>query len=289
MDQTERVRRHFDQLADGEWERLDANPRTRVSFEIHRRFLAERVSAGNRVLEIGAGPGRFTIALAEMGARVVVSDIGVAADDAIFETGDLRHEGRAEGHTCQMCRWREVEALVGAAGGEVVSASASNWASLGHEETLAQLGEDPAGWRRFLDHEVSACREPGLLDAGTRILFAARAVAWGSPRIHPLKFSTASEKYHSSFNRQHRWLDIEPSAIDRYEHSSRKPDRPLLLTLPSAGARTPRPSDPPLFGPAVATTSGYSSVMAGVAMRGRLYWQRLRRWLPCWQPMWSPS
>jgi len=272
MDQTERVRRHFDELADGEWERLDANPRSRVSFEIHQRFLAERVSAGNRVLEIGAGPGRFTMALAEMGARVVVTDlsevqlalnrqhvseagaeeavearylldvrdtgrfstdefdvvlayggplsyvfeeagdalvdllrigrvvvasvmstlgawafflpqvmsqvpdIGVAADHAIFETGDLRHEGRAEGHTCQMYRWREVEALVEAAGGEVVSASASNWASLGHEDTLAELGEDPAGWRRFLDHEVSACREPGLLDAGTHILFAARGV-----------------------------------------------------------------------------------------------------------------
>jgi hypothetical protein len=52
--------------------------------------------------------------------------------------------------------------------------SASNWASLSHEETVAELASNPEEWRRFLDHEVAACREPGLLDAGTHILFAAR-------------------------------------------------------------------------------------------------------------------
>jgi len=270
VDVSERIRAHFDQLGEGEWDRLDAHPRSRVSLEVHGRFLADHVAAGDRVLEIGAGPGRFTIALAELGARVVVTDvsevqlglnrrhvaeagaepavearhlldvrdtgrfaaaefdavvayggplsyvfeaapealagllrvgrvvvasvmstlgawafflpqvvaqaadIGVAADDAIFSTGDLRHEGRDSGHVCQMYRWREVEALVAAAGGEVVAASASNWASLGHDDTLEQLAADPAEWGRFLDHEVSACREPGLLDAGTHILFAAR-------------------------------------------------------------------------------------------------------------------
>jgi 16S rRNA A1518/A1519 N6-dimethyltransferase RsmA/KsgA/DIM1 with predicted DNA glycosylase/AP lyase activity len=31
-----------------------------VSFEIHRRFAADHVRPGMSVLEVGAGPGRFT-------------------------------------------------------------------------------------------------------------------------------------------------------------------------------------------------------------------------------------
>ncbi len=70
----ERVRAHFDAIGDAEWERLAASPRDRVSFELHRRMLAEFVRPGDRVLEIGAGPGRFTIELARLGARVTVTD-----------------------------------------------------------------------------------------------------------------------------------------------------------------------------------------------------------------------
>lgn len=72
---TERVRRHFDELGDGEWLRLDDSARGRIAFEVHRRILAEAIRPGDRVLEVGAGPGRFTIALAELGARVVVTDL----------------------------------------------------------------------------------------------------------------------------------------------------------------------------------------------------------------------
>jgi SAM-dependent methyltransferase len=46
-----------------------------VALELHRRFLARFIRPGWRVLEIGAGPGRFTIELAALGATVVVSDI----------------------------------------------------------------------------------------------------------------------------------------------------------------------------------------------------------------------
>jgi len=47
----------------------------RVNFEVHRRFLDEWIRPGDRVLEAGAGPGRFTLELARIGARVVVGDI----------------------------------------------------------------------------------------------------------------------------------------------------------------------------------------------------------------------
>jgi 2-polyprenyl-3-methyl-5-hydroxy-6-metoxy-1,4-benzoquinol methylase len=47
----------------------------RVSLELHRRFLTRFIRPGWRVLEIGAGPGQFTIELAAHGATVVMSDI----------------------------------------------------------------------------------------------------------------------------------------------------------------------------------------------------------------------
>jgi SAM-dependent methyltransferase len=73
-----RLRQLFDEYGEREWQRLDADARSRASFEIHRRFLARFISGGMRVLEIGAGPGRFTIELARLGGRVVVTDISPA-------------------------------------------------------------------------------------------------------------------------------------------------------------------------------------------------------------------
>ncbi len=69
------VRQLFDELGDGEWDRFDKDAVSRVSLELHRRFLRRLVPEGAHVLEIGAGPGRFTVELAQMGCRVVVSDI----------------------------------------------------------------------------------------------------------------------------------------------------------------------------------------------------------------------
>jgi len=69
------VRQLFDELGEGEWDRFDKNALSRVSLELHRRFLHRHVPEGARVLEIGAGPGRFTVQLAKMGCQVVVSDI----------------------------------------------------------------------------------------------------------------------------------------------------------------------------------------------------------------------
>jgi SAM-dependent methyltransferase len=65
----------YDAYGEREWERFDGRPMDRVNLEIHRRFVREFVRRGDRVLEAGAGPGRFTLELADGGARVVVGDI----------------------------------------------------------------------------------------------------------------------------------------------------------------------------------------------------------------------
>ena len=69
------IRSFYDRLASGEADRLVKDLPGRVSFEVHRRFLRRHLSPGSRVLEIGAGPGRFTVELAALGSTVVVTDI----------------------------------------------------------------------------------------------------------------------------------------------------------------------------------------------------------------------
>lgn len=275
------VRDYFDAFAQGEWERLDSSLAGQVSFEVHRRFVARYVSPGMRVLEIGAGPGRFTIELARLGASVVATDVspvqlalnrryvteagcaaaverweladvcdlsrygdgefdvivayggplsyafeqagfalqellrvvrpagpvvasvmstvgayrhllpgivdlierfGDDANDRVLANGDLREtQPPGTGHTCKMFRWPEVVDLVAGAGGRVLAASASNWASLGDPAALQRLAAHPDRWARFLDHEVRLCAEPGILDGSTHVLFAA-ATAEGPRR-----------------------------------------------------------------------------------------------------------
>jgi SAM-dependent methyltransferase len=271
LEDREKIRAMYDGAAEKEWERLERDPRGRVAFEVHRRFLSRYLQAGQRVLEIGAGPGRFTFVLAELGVSVDVTDYspvqldhnrarlevtdaeraitsrsildicdtsrypdasfdavvafggplsyafeeapsavtgllrilkpsgiliasvmsllgswryflgGVVeeeklfseqANDLVFDTGDMRHIG--VGHTCQMFRSHEIVDLVQESGGEILAMSASNWASLGDPELLVELESDSHQWARFLDKEVRACAEPGAVDGGTHLLFAAR-------------------------------------------------------------------------------------------------------------------
>ncbi|GAA5116703.1 class I SAM-dependent methyltransferase [Pseudonocardia adelaidensis] len=108
--------------------------------------------------------------------RVVTPD-GVVVASVLSLLGSWRHQPSAlDGRetTDRRYRWSDVVQLVHAAGGELVDGSASNWASAGHPDTLAHLAADRAAWRRFVEHEVAACAEPGARDGGTHILFAAR-------------------------------------------------------------------------------------------------------------------
>src|SRR5512145_2610063 len=65
----------FDEYGDAEWSRHEVNHFDRVSFHVHRHYLRRFVRRDDRVLEVGAGAGRFTIELARLGARVTVVDI----------------------------------------------------------------------------------------------------------------------------------------------------------------------------------------------------------------------
>jgi 2-polyprenyl-3-methyl-5-hydroxy-6-metoxy-1,4-benzoquinol methylase len=72
----------FEGFVDEEWDRMEKTPADRVSLALHHRLLSRHIAAGDRVLEIGAGAGRFSVALAAAGARVTVTDVSPAQLDA---------------------------------------------------------------------------------------------------------------------------------------------------------------------------------------------------------------
>ncbi|MDP9235706.1 MAG: GrpB family protein [Actinomycetota bacterium] len=73
-----RIAGFFDSFADQEWLRLEADAAQRISLHLHNLTLKRHIQRGDRVLEIGAGPGRFTLELARLGASVTVTDISPA-------------------------------------------------------------------------------------------------------------------------------------------------------------------------------------------------------------------
>ena len=69
------ITQHFDEFGIREWERLTQTPAHEVALYIHSHYLGKYIAKGNRVLEIGAGAGRFTQILARLGAEITVADI----------------------------------------------------------------------------------------------------------------------------------------------------------------------------------------------------------------------
>jgi SAM-dependent methyltransferase len=72
------MRSFYDTYGEREWERFERSPMDRVNFHVHRHYLQEFIRAGDTVLDVGAGPGRFTIEMARLGARVHVGDLSPA-------------------------------------------------------------------------------------------------------------------------------------------------------------------------------------------------------------------
>ena len=110
----ESVRAYYDALGEREWERLEASVRGRVSLELHTRFLRRFIRPGQRVLEVGAGPGRFTLELAAIGARIVVtdvSDVQLGLNEARLRDTDAERcvERREQLDVCDTSRYGDEE------------------------------------------------------------------------------------------------------------------------------------------------------------------------------------
>lgn len=71
----DRTAAFYDEYGEREWTRFFDGRTSPVSVSIHAAYLRRFITPGSRVLDAGAGPGRFTIELARIGARVTVADL----------------------------------------------------------------------------------------------------------------------------------------------------------------------------------------------------------------------
>ncbi len=69
------VRAYYASFGEREWERLENPADGAVEFAITCHTLASHLPPSARVLDIGGGPGRYTVWLAQRGHRVVLADL----------------------------------------------------------------------------------------------------------------------------------------------------------------------------------------------------------------------
>ncbi len=69
------VVRYFDAFGPAEYERHDTSPEQRMKLALHMRCLRTYLDPGSRVLEVGAGPGRFTEIMAGLDCQITVVDV----------------------------------------------------------------------------------------------------------------------------------------------------------------------------------------------------------------------
>jgi SAM-dependent methyltransferase len=69
---SDRVAQIYDQFATYQWSRLDVR---RGEFHVHLHHLDAFLPPASRVLDLGAGPGRYALELARRGHRVLLADL----------------------------------------------------------------------------------------------------------------------------------------------------------------------------------------------------------------------
>jgi ubiquinone/menaquinone biosynthesis C-methylase UbiE len=75
MYNAEYTREFYNVYAEAEWSRLETNTYGRLQAIIHEGFIQRYIKPGDRVLDAGSGPGRFSISAANLGSKVTVLDI----------------------------------------------------------------------------------------------------------------------------------------------------------------------------------------------------------------------
>ena len=70
-----RAAEFFDEYGESEWTRFERGVTPAPSIAVHTQILEGYVRPGDRVLDAGCGPGRFTLELLRLGAHVTALDI----------------------------------------------------------------------------------------------------------------------------------------------------------------------------------------------------------------------
>lgn len=68
----------YNQNPENEWNRLFVSPYRRLEYEVILHFLGQYLPPQGHILDLGGGPGRYTIALARQGYTVTLVDVAEA-------------------------------------------------------------------------------------------------------------------------------------------------------------------------------------------------------------------
>jgi SAM-dependent methyltransferase len=109
------VERFYDENAEREWERLtfEREPHRWLEFQVGMQILSKHLPpAPARVLDVGSGPGRYAIALAEKGYRVTLFDLSgeslaLARRNAVEAGVSDRMEGYEQGEASDLGRFAD--------------------------------------------------------------------------------------------------------------------------------------------------------------------------------------
>ncbi|WP_219836937.1 bifunctional 2-polyprenyl-6-hydroxyphenol methylase/3-demethylubiquinol 3-O-methyltransferase UbiG [Paenibacillus sp. R14(2021)] len=72
MDSLEVVRKFYDETVEYEWNRLE---RHQVEYELTKRYITRYVQPNDKVLDLGGGPGKYSLYLSELGCQVTLADL----------------------------------------------------------------------------------------------------------------------------------------------------------------------------------------------------------------------
>lgn len=106
------VRAYYDSFGEREWARLTRPDDGAVEFAVNSRAIAAHLSPGARVLDIGGGPGRYAIWLAQRGHPVVLADLspeflGIAREQVAAAGLGAMVEEIVEADACDLSRWAD--------------------------------------------------------------------------------------------------------------------------------------------------------------------------------------
>ncbi|WP_135554647.1 class I SAM-dependent methyltransferase [Paenibacillus cymbidii] len=85
MDSIEIVRRFYDETVNYEWNRLD---RHKVEFELSKRYINRYVKPNDKVLDLGGGPGKYSLLLSQRGCQVTLADLSQNNVDFALKKAD---------------------------------------------------------------------------------------------------------------------------------------------------------------------------------------------------------
>ncbi len=147
---------------EGLWQRVPEGLEP-SDFALRSRFLLERVQAGERVLDVGCGEGRFAAELARAGARVV----GVDVAEEPLRRARARHPELDLRLVDGEGSWELADASFDVVwAGEVIEHVADTAAWLSEVRRVLRSGGQPAG--EHARARAARARAPGALQARLR-------------------------------------------------------------------------------------------------------------------------